>query len=165
MTLRLALSQSRFVPSPWNVTPRAPRLSTGDWWDAPSNQGPPFTAKLLTPNSSTLVSTSLVSPWFYIDREITHFSTSEETQLHAADKTRTAAPSPGTPAHRVLFLLRNPLKQLAEANVDVSCVALPGVSGFSLYFWLTQMLPLFSLNRRRVLKPQLGEYFTVICSN
>lgn len=41
-----------------SVTSRAQGPSDGDWWPRSANQRPCFTAKLLTPNSSTLVATS-----------------------------------------------------------------------------------------------------------
>lgn len=73
---RRTVGQSRRVPSLVERDDTRPGLSTGDWWLRPSNQRPCFTAKLLTPNSSTLVSTSLVSAcfastgkhWLFTDR-------------------------------------------------------------------------------------------------
>lgn len=113
----------------------SPSLSTGDWWLLLSNQKPCFTAKLLTPNSSTLVSTSLVSACF------------TSTGKHTFLRPKNALGRRGYKSDNgsfwqetgslCVFSPKNQLDELAVANVDVSWILLCLSASCWLWFFIT----------------------------
>lgn len=131
---RDAASQSRFVPSPVERDARSWALATGDWWPQLSNQEARFTAKLLTPNSSTLLPTSSFSLPF-IDIRSFHrdvFACFDRADGRRAPERRVTAP--------VLFWNRTGEVAAASAAVLVgssgaSCIALPCRIFFPLFSW------------------------------